>query len=105
MFRVFFFCMVDDFVRKIKDGLGTPVVFLQLKDSCSRKLFRKIHDIFKIRPAEGVDTLGIITDHHHVLMHITQQSDDARLDLIGILIFIHQDVSKGLRQLAPDICL
>ena len=51
------------------------------------------HDVLERRATEGIDRLRIVADDHHVLMGGCEMPDDIRLQAIGVLILIHQDVS------------
>src|SRR4029077_14269287 len=51
----------------------------------------KFEDILKIRAPPGVDRLRIIADHHYVLMLARQNVDEVSLDLVRVLVFVHQN--------------
>ena len=44
-----------------------------------------------IRAAPGVDALRVIAHHHDVLMPRRQQVDQVALQLVRVLVFVHQD--------------
>ena len=61
----------------------------------------KLDDVFVIGAAPRIDTLRIVADHHHVFVSLGQQINQLRLQLIGVLIFVHEhELKPFLVQLA-----
>ena len=94
-FGEFFLGIGDDGVGQLKNGLGRAVVFFQFDRSRPRILFRKAHDIVEIRAAKTVDRLGIIAHHHDVVVAASEQADNVGLQLVGVLIFVDQQVQEA----------
>ena len=67
-----------------------------MKNFCCRVAAREIHDIGEVCSPERVNALRVIAHHHEVLLRAGHGVDDIRLELIGVLVFIHQDVLKAL---------
>ena len=96
-FRVLLLCPVNDDVGNIKNRLGTSVVLFQFNHLRVRKHLRKIHDVSEIGPSKCIDTLRVISHHHHVVVRGGKEPDNIRLNLVRVLVFIDHDVLVGLR--------
>ena len=77
----------------IQHLLGRAVVLRQ-RDRFRRRLkgLREPQDIFHRRGAERVDRLRIVADHRQSRAVGFQCMQDLRLQLVGVLVFIHQHV-------------
>ncbi len=84
----------DGRIRHCQHLRHAPVVQLDLEDLRIRIPLRKREDVFKIRAAPRVDRLRIIAHHHQVAMLARQRVDEVRLDLVRILILVHEDELK-----------
>ena len=100
-FGKFFFGLGNDGVCQAEDGLGGAVILFKLDDPGSWKLVRKTHDIVKICAPETVDGLGIVSDHHHVVVVAGKQADDLCLDQVGVLVLVNQDILKTSGNFCP----
>ena len=88
---------------QLQDGFGGAVVFLELDNLGTGELLGKTHDIVKISAAETVDGLGVIADHHDVVVGMGQKAHYIRLQLVGVLIFVHQNVAKTVGKIGPSL--
>src|SRR6185436_14280461 len=84
--------LFNNAVRQIQDRLGAAVILFQLIDGSSGKERWELHDVLERRTSETIDRLRVVADDHHVLMGGYEMPDDIRLQTIGVLILIHQNV-------------
>ena len=66
------------------------VIRFYLVNFCVRMPFGKLHDVLEVRSAPRVDALGVVAHHHDVVMPRPQQVDQLGLQLVCVLVFIHQ---------------
>ena len=83
-------------VGSIDNILRRAVVTLQLKESSLRIDLSEVENITDIRSAERVDTLGIVAHHTDIILGFRQAFHKQELDIIRILILVHQDVLELL---------
>ena len=91
-----------DFVGKGQDGQRAAVVLLQVDEFGPRKISWEIHDVAKIGSPERVDALGVVSHHHDIIVRGSQKADDLGLKAIGVLVFVHQDITVAVGQMAAD---
>ncbi len=60
-----------------------------------RKQLGEAHDVVKISATKGIDGLGIIAHHHHIVMTVSHQPHDLGLHQIGILVLIDHDMGEA----------
>ncbi|MDC4225338.1 MAG: hypothetical protein MPW15_14145 [Candidatus Manganitrophus sp.] len=99
--RVLLLRLGDHGIGQIEDRLRRSVVLFELVNLRSWEILRKTQNVLEIGPAEGVDALGVIPHRHHPPVP-AEQADDLPLDLVGILIFIDQEMLILLGQRFPD---
>ena len=58
----------------------------------------KVHDVAKVGAAKRVDALGVVADHRDVVMGRRQQTDDLRLQVIGVLVLVDHDEAIDVGQ-------
>ena len=95
----------DDLVGESQNRLGAAVVLLQGNDRRSRKLVGKVHDVPEVGAAERVDALGVVAHGHDVVVGTGQAADDVGLQAVGVLVLVHHDEAKALRQPVPQVLL
>ena len=95
--------MQNDFVRQVKDRLGTAVVFFELDDLGIGKQVRELEDIAHGGTPKTIDRLGIVTDGHNVVVRMRQQTHDFGLEPVRILILIDHDVAIGMGEAFGDL--
>ena len=86
----------SDFVGKVQDRLGTPIVLFKFIDCGSGEESGELHNVSERRPAERIDGLRVVPHDHYVVVPRSQSPDQIRLEAIRILIFIHQDIAVVL---------
>lgn len=57
---------------------------------------RKLQDVADSGPAKAVQTLVVVADHTQIAMLTGQQEKDAFLNGVGVLVFVHHQVSELL---------
>ena len=87
--------MLDQTVSRLNDGLGRAVVLLQFEETRALKLALIVENIIDIGTTETIDTLRVITHGTNTLLLLTELHDDRHLNVIGILILIHQDIIEA----------
>ena len=83
--------MGDNRVGDLQDFRRAPVIGFDFKDFGARVPLGEIEDIGKIGPAPRIDTLRIVAHHRDIVMPGGEQIDQIALELVRILIFVHQD--------------
>ncbi len=84
--------MLNEAIGGIQNRLGGPVIFGQNHPFRLLKVGGKIQKIAQRRPPELVDTLVVITDDGDILVALGQQAEQLKLNIIGVLKLVHQDV-------------
>ena len=87
--------MLDQTVSRLNDGLGRAVVLFQFEETRSLKLALIVENIIDIGTTETIDTLRVITHGTNTLLLLTELHDDRHLNVVGILILIHQDIIEA----------
>ena len=87
--------MLDQTVSRLNDGLSRAVVLLQFEETRSLKLALIVENIIDIGTTETIDTLRVITHGTNTLLLLTELHDDRHLNVVGILILIHQDIIEA----------
>src|SRR3989339_454903 len=54
----------------------------------------KVNDILKMGPPKAIDRLAVITHHHYIAMLPGNNIHDLRLKVVGILVFVYQQMKK-----------
>ena len=74
--------------------LGGAVVLFQSDHPCVLVLLFKIQDILNVGPPETVDGLVIVTHHAEVPVSPGQQAGEEILQVVGVLILVHQHIPE-----------
>ena len=72
-----------------------PVVGLNLVHLRARITAWELNDVLKIRATPRVDALRIVAHHHHIFETLPQQVNQLGLQLVGVLILVHQNKLKS----------
>ena len=86
--------VLDDGVGGIQNVLGGAVVLFQSDHPCVLVLLFKIQDILNVGPPETVDGLVIVTHHAEVPVSPGQQAGEEILQVVGVLILVHQHIPE-----------
>ena len=87
--------VADDRIGRLQDGLSAAVVLLQLDDTGAGELLGEVEDVADLGGAERIDGLGIVADDGEPLAAGTEQFEDFRLQPVGVLVLIDQDVIEA----------
>ena len=87
--------MLYQTVSRLNDCLGRTVVLFQFEETRTLKLALIVENIIDIGTTEAIDTLRIITHGTNTLLLLTELHDDRHLNVVGILILIHQDIIEA----------
>ena len=66
----------------------------QTNDCAVGELLFESQNVFNSRPPETVDTLIIVPHNAEIAAAMGQQGDQLILGVVGVLIFVHQDIAK-----------
>ena len=100
-FRLAAGIVVDQGIGRIEDHLGRAVILLQFDYRSFRVIFFKIKDVADIGAAPAVNALVRIADHAEVAVLCRQHPGQCVLRVVGVLIFIDQDIAKPLLVFFP----
>ena len=82
---------------------GGAIILLQLDDLGARKVLLELQDIGHFRAAPRVDRLVVVPHHADILAVLCEQAEPKVLDLVGVLIFVDQDVFEAVLVLLQHI--
>ena len=85
----------DSRVGKLQNFRHTAVIGFYLESLCRRIAGSKAENIFHVRSAPGVDALGIVPHHHQLAVFPGQHVNEAALEVIGVLVLIHQNMLEA----------
>ena len=86
--------VLDDRVCRVQDVLGGAVVLLQADGPGLGVLLLEVQDVLDVGPPEPVDGLVVVTHHAEVLVPPRQEAGQQILQVVGVLIFVHQHVAE-----------
>ena len=96
-------------VGEFQDLRGRAVIGLDAVDHRAGVALREGEDVFEIRPAPGVDALGVVPHRHDPVM-APDRVHDLGLEAVGVLVLVDQDVretmgeiSRGLGRAAQEL--
>ena len=81
-------------VGRVEDGGIRPVVLLQLDHVGVGEIVLKAEDVADIRSPPRVHRLVVVADHRHLPVLLGEKSHQHVLRPVGVLVFVHQDVTK-----------
>ena len=82
-------------IGKFQDFRHAAVVGFYLEGFRRRVARREAEDVLHVRAAPGIDALGIVSHDHELAVLPGQHVDEAALEVVGILVFVHQDVVEA----------
>ncbi len=65
--------------------------------------FGEAEDVEEVGAAPGVDALGIVAHRHDLVVGSRQQVHQIALELVGVLVFIHQYMLETALVLGADL--
>ena len=90
-------------IGRIQNGLGGAIVLLQANGSAATILLFEAENVFDGGTAEAVNTLVIVSHHADILMATCQCRCKKVLQMVGVLVLVHQDIAEFLLIVSPDI--
>ena len=90
----------DGSVCHFQNFRNAAIIHLNLKHLRVRIAFREFENVLKIRAAPGVNRLRVIANDHHIPMIASEKINKVSLDLVRVLILIHENELK----LSPVKC-
>ena len=85
----------DDFVGSVQDLLRGTVILFQTDHFGAWEDFFEIQDIADVCAPEFIDALVVIAYDAEIAVFGCEQADEAELRGIGILVFIHHNISEA----------
>ena len=79
-----------------EDVRGRAVILLEPDDLRARKILLEAQDVGDLGAAPGIDRLVVVADAADVLALLGEQAEPEILGLVGVLIFVDEDVSEAL---------
>ncbi len=81
----------DGGVGDVEDFRRAAVIGFDLENLRAGITLGEFEDVREIRAAPGVDALGVVADHRDVVMARGQQVNQIALELVRVLVFVHED--------------
>ena len=88
-------------VRGVEHRLGGAVVFFE-GDGFRSEVFFELQDVFDARRAERIDGLRVVADHREAGAAGAQALQDLRLQHVGVLVLVDQDVVEERARLGGE---
>ena len=86
--------IADQRVCRVQDIAGRPVILFQPDGFRAGILLFKFQDIGNRRAPEFIDRLVVVADYADVLPPARKQRAEHILGMVGVLVFIHKDVTE-----------
>ena len=86
--------VADHGVGRVQNVLGGAVVLLQPDHPGAAVLLLKAEDILDIGAPEAVDALVVVAHHADVAVAACQQAGQQVLQVVGVLILVHQHIAE-----------
>ena len=96
-------CMGNHIIDKIQYPLFAPVVFFNFNHTAIGEVLRKAKDVLKVCTPESVYALAVITHDSYPAIVSGQMLHNLTLCVVGILVFIHQDMLYCGLELLPEV--
>jgi len=86
----------DDRVGRVEDAPCRAVIALERDDAGGRIEVRgKVEDVAHGGGAKRVDRLRVVADHGHAIARRLEAEEDARLERVGVLVFVDEHVVEA----------
>ena len=92
-------------IGRIQNGLGGAVILFQPNGAAAPILLFKAENVLDGGAPEPVNALVIIAYHADIFVTSRQQRGEQVLHVVGILVFIHQNISEFPLIVAEDILM
>ena len=86
-----------------EDMGGGAIILLQLDDLGAGKILLELQDIGDFRAAPRVDRLVVVAHYADVLAVLREQPQPQVLDLVGVLIFVDEDIFEAVLVLLQHV--
>ena len=93
----------DGGVGHVEDFRRAAVVGFNLEHFRAGIPLRKVEDVGEIRAAPGVDALRVVAHHHDVVMPRGEQVNQVPLQLVGVLVLVHENELKPALVMFPQV--
>ena len=95
----------DHRIGGIQNRLGRAVILFQPDDPGSAVLLFKIQNIFDGGAAEAVNALVVVANHTQIFITSSQQAGQQILQMVGILVLVHQAITEFSLIIGADILI
>ncbi|MPM45893.1 hypothetical protein SDC9_92585 [bioreactor metagenome] len=92
---------MDDGVGRVQNVLGRAVILLQPDGTGVCVLLFKVQDVFDVRAPKAVDRLVVVAHHAEIFAPARQQRGQKILQMVGVLILVHQYVAELVLIILP----
>jgi len=89
----------DGGIREVEYWRHRAVVGLETENGAIGVPLREAQNVGEISAAKGVDRLRVVADDHQIAFGTEHRVDDVRLQAVGVLILVDQNVGEALPQL------
>ena len=86
----------DEMVGRAQDALRAAVVLFELDDLQLRVIAAELVDVLGVGAAPGVDALVVVAHAGEARLGAGDGLEQAVLRVVGVLVFVHQQVAKAL---------
>ena len=93
LFRKTFFIVCDQAHSCLHNRRLTPVIYFKIHNLCLRVYLLKSQHNFRLRTAEPIDGLVIISHYKEIIFRCGKHTHDLPLDQIDILKFVDQNIT------------
>ena len=93
----------DGGIGDIQDFRRAAVIRFNLEHVRARIALGKFQDVREVRAAPRVDALRVVADHRDVVMLRGQQINQIALELVRVLIFVHENELEPALILFPHL--
>ena len=95
--------VADQGIGRVQDGGGATVIFFQFDDGGIWEKTFEFQDIADLGASPAVDGLVVVSHYADIVFRTYQMAQQAHLEAVGILEFIHGDIAEALLPRLPDV--
>ncbi len=97
------FVFIDDGIGRLHDILGRPVILFESVHFYILIILLEVEDVVDVGAAKSINTLRIVAHDTDVLETVRQRPYNQILRMVGVLVLIHQNVTKTVLVFGQDI--
>jgi len=97
--------IINEIIGRLDNLVRRPVILLQPENSGILIFFRKPQEMVDVGAPESVYGLPVIPHAEQVPVAAQKKACQVVLEIVGVLVFIHQDIGKIILIKFPDILM